>query len=80
MKSDRRAMLAFAILLVASASPAQQALFDDETQAFLKNHCVRCHGESEQEGEFRIDNLGTDFADPRHGAKVERSGLSHQRG
>ncbi len=32
---------------------------------FFKQHCVRCHGETEQEGEFHLErHLKTDFLDP----------------
>lgn len=43
---------------------AQLTDFTDETRLFLKTHCHRCHGESQQEGEFRIDALDTDFRNP----------------
>ncbi len=33
-----------------------------DARAFLSSHCVRCHGEDVQEGEFRVDRLGADFS------------------
>ncbi|MCA9212481.1 MAG: DUF1592 domain-containing protein [Planctomycetales bacterium] len=56
-------------LLPVSNTNAQLHIFDDATQSFLKTHCVRCHGESKQEGEFRIDTLETDFTDPQAAQK-----------
>ncbi len=43
---------------------AEEANFDATTNTFLKNHCLRCHGESEQEGDFRIDTLERDLSNP----------------
>lgn len=37
---------------------------DKVTRNFLESHCVRCHGESKQKGDFRIDSLALDFNDP----------------
>ena len=37
---------------------------DARSQNFLRNHCVHCHDESTQEGDFRLDNLEADFANP----------------
>ncbi len=31
-------------------------------EPFLAEHCVRCHGEEKQKGDFRIDTLPRDFA------------------
>ena len=36
--------------------------FDQVVLPFLNAHCSRCHGEKEQEGEFRLDTLSRDFA------------------
>lgn len=30
-------------------------------EAFLQNHCIRCHGPEKTKGEFRIDRLSRDF-------------------
>ena len=30
-------------------------------EAFLENHCVRCHGPQKEEGDIRIDRLSRDF-------------------
>ena len=32
--------------------------------AFLEEHCLRCHGEKNQKGDFRVDHLGADFSSP----------------
>ncbi len=41
--------------------------------AFLKKHCVRCHGPQKEEGDIRIDRLSRDFklgADTHHWAEA----------
>jgi hypothetical protein len=35
----------------------------DAVEPFLKEHCVRCHGEKKQKGDFRIDTLSRGFSD-----------------
>ncbi len=50
--------------LLANTATAQEAI-DETSRGFLKKHCLRCHDRSKQEGEFRLDNLVTDFADPQ---------------
>ncbi|MFM8890577.1 MAG: c-type cytochrome domain-containing protein [Planctomycetia bacterium] len=42
-------------------------------EAFLDQHCVRCHGGQEEQGELRLDRLSRDFrssADTHHWAEV----------
>jgi hypothetical protein len=42
-------------------------------EAFLKKHCVRCHGPQDEEGDIRIDRLSRDFKaglDSHHWAEV----------
>ena len=36
---------------------------DFPTAAFFTEHCLRCHGEKQQKGEFRVDRLPTDFTE-----------------
>ena len=33
------------------------------TKAFFAEHCLRCHGEKQQKGEFRMDTLPADFTE-----------------
>ena len=35
----------------------------EKLRPFLKQHCDRCHGPEEQEGDYRFDKLGTDLTD-----------------
>ncbi len=35
--------------------------FAKSVKPFLEEHCVRCHGEKKQKGDFRIDELSRDF-------------------
>ena len=51
------------LLLLSRATAAAE--LDAPTTAFLKQHCVRCHGEKKAEGELRLDQLGADLADGR---------------
>jgi len=42
-------------------------------EAFLENHCVRCHGPQKEEGDIRIDRLSRDFTgglDSHHWAEA----------
>ena len=57
---------AFAALAILTAGPviAQDSL-DQPSKAFLKEHCFKCHNAEKQKGKFRLDNLGTDFANPQ---------------
>ena len=59
----------FSLLLgSAGAMPAAEPF-----EAFLKTHCVRCHGPEKEKGDLRIDQLSRDFkvgADTHHWAEV----------
>ena len=61
-------MLAFligvAIVGFSAKTNAQQPL-DKTSLDFLSSHCVRCHNGEKQEGQFRLDNLATDFSSPQ---------------
>ena len=46
----------------AGGRPAPEAGFDQAVLPFLQTHCFRCHGEKEQKGQLRIDNLSRDVA------------------
>ena len=48
-----------ACLALATTAPAAEA----PTKAFFAEHCLRCHGEKQQKGEFRVDTLPTDFSE-----------------
>ena len=52
------------VVSLAATANAQQTL-DNTSLDFIKSHCVRCHNGETQEGQFRIDNLSTDFSDPQ---------------
>ncbi len=45
----------FPVVLVASASA------EEPYEAFLKTHCIKCHGPEEEKGDLRIDALSRDF-------------------
>ncbi|MEN9574156.1 MAG: hypothetical protein RL514_2011 [Verrucomicrobiota bacterium] len=50
-----------AALCAGAAAPAASADFDKAVAPFLAEHCNRCHDEKKHKGEFRVDNLSTDF-------------------
>ena len=43
--------------------PANVAFFEQRVQGFLAQHCVACHGETEPEGQLRLDDLSDAFDD-----------------
>ena len=48
-------------------------LADEPFDAFLKIHCIRCHGPEKEKGDLRIDQLSRDFslgADAHHWAEM----------
>ncbi|HUR38018.1 MAG TPA: DUF1587 domain-containing protein, partial [Planctomycetota bacterium] len=45
-----------------AAGPADGEDFDKAVRPYLDAHCVRCHGDKKQKGEFRVDTLTRDFA------------------
>ena len=49
----------------AHAQTPVAADFAQDVKPLLAQHCVRCHGEEKQEGDFRIDTLERDFANVR---------------
>ena len=61
--------IAALVLCLASVMPEARASdpadFAKEVKPFLAHHCLRCHGESKQKGELRIDGLPTDFSATR---------------
>ncbi|MCA9122418.1 MAG: DUF1592 domain-containing protein [Planctomycetales bacterium] len=47
-------------LLLLLNAVTQAADFDTAVGGYFQQHCIRCHGEMEQEGDFRIDTLSKD--------------------
>ncbi len=45
--------------IVASATP--EAAFKKDLLPFLETHCIRCHGEDKQKGDFRLDDLSREI-------------------
>jgi len=52
-----RGVLAFTLGGPAAASDS----YDTVARPFFEEHCLRCHGEKRQKGDFRIDSLPRDF-------------------
>ena len=51
--------LVFASLSFGAAAPQ-----DSHAAAFMKEHCLRCHGPEKAKGDLRLDQLDTDFSKP----------------
>lgn len=59
------------VFLSGAASASASAA--EPFEAFLKKHCVRCHGPQKEEGDIRIDRLSRDFkagVDSHHWAEA----------
>ncbi|MBK8001633.1 MAG: DUF1592 domain-containing protein [Verrucomicrobia bacterium] len=50
--------------LTAAELAGAVASYDSALKPFFAEHCVACHGEKKQKGNFRIDTLTRDFASP----------------
>ncbi len=64
---------AAALFFAASLSWAGAARAAEPLDAFLENHCIRCHGPEKEKGDLRIDRLSRDFklgADTHHWAEM----------
>jgi len=62
----------FLVLVIASCL-AKSVCAKDAFDAFLKTHCIQCHGPEKQKGDLRIDQLSRDFrlgAGTHHWAEV----------
>ena len=60
-------------IVFAFLSGAVSASAAEPFEAFLKKHCVRCHGPQKEEGDIRIDRLSRDFkagVDSHHWAEA----------
>jgi mono/diheme cytochrome c family protein len=65
--------LATCFIVCATMSLSVSASAAEPFEAFLKKHCVRCHGPQKEEGDFRIDRLSRDFkagVDTHHWAEA----------
>lgn len=51
------------LLMVFGISSLHAADFDTSVRPFFAKYCGRCHGETDPEGEFRLDSLSRDFGD-----------------
>lgn len=60
--SDFKIQIVFLTFFLVTNSLSAADL-DAPTATFLKQHCVRCHGEKKAEGDLRLDQLGADLAD-----------------
>lgn len=59
----RFALFATLILFASSVGVFGQApAFSEAVEPFFREHCLRCHGEEKQKGDFRLDTLSRDFA------------------
>ena len=49
--------------LVAGFGRSNASAAEAPTKTFFAEHCIRCHGEKQQKGEFRVDKLPADFTE-----------------
>ena len=56
-----RGLFRFIPLLAASLGIAGSVRAAEPFEAFLQNHCIRCHGPEKQKGDLRFDQLSRDF-------------------
>ncbi len=70
---DRRWLALAATLALAGAAPAADPPDVKRSVApFLETHCAACHDADTEEGGFRVDTLGTAFADRAEAARWGR--------
>lgn len=55
-------------LAMAGQPTADEKTFTTVVRPLLQKHCVRCHGESKQEANLRVDRLGVDIFQEKSGA------------
>jgi mono/diheme cytochrome c family protein len=70
---NRRLGLWFSLLVGAAFGCAEVIRAAEPFEAFLKAHCIRCHGPEKEKGDLRIDRLSRDFKlglDSHHWAEV----------
>jgi len=62
----RRAFKAIGLTIILShavIAAEDRPSFEQIVSPFFKEHCFRCHSETKQKAEFRIDTLSRDFVD-----------------
>ncbi len=68
-----RFVFSLPVILAASLGLAGAVRAAEPFDAFLEQHCVRCHGPEKEKGDLRIDQLSRDFklgADAHHWAEM----------
>jgi mono/diheme cytochrome c family protein len=56
-----RDFFCFCLLLAAGLGIAGTVRAKEPFDAFLEQHCIRCHGPEKEKGDLRIDQLSRDF-------------------
>ena len=46
---------------IGSVQAADRDAYEADALPFFKAHCLRCHDDKQQKGEFRLDTLARDF-------------------
>ncbi|MFM8471803.1 MAG: DUF1592 domain-containing protein [Limisphaerales bacterium] len=64
LRSQFHLLPAVLLAALAPALPGAPAPLDATSAAFLKEHCLRCHGPEKVKGDLRLDQLETDFSKP----------------
>lgn len=68
MTTKTVALSFLAICCSAAQIEAQPAV---NLKPFLKKHCIRCHGQDEESGDRRFDQLSFDFTKPKNGELLQ---------
>ena len=64
MNAARSAFVTLTLLAATlTANAAEPAGFAETVLPFFKAHCLRCHDDTQQKGDFRLDTLSRDFGD-----------------
>ena len=61
---NRHAMILILLLAghaIGSVQAADRDAYEADALPFFKGHCLRCHDDTQQKGEFRLDTLARDF-------------------
>ncbi|MGE9266749.1 MAG: DUF1587 domain-containing protein, partial [Verrucomicrobiales bacterium] len=68
-----RFLLSFSVALLAGFGGGVTLRAEEPFEAFVRKHCISCHGPDKEKGDLRIDQLSRDFklgADAHHWAEM----------
>lgn len=71
-QSFRSCLAVVAFWTTLTAHAAVQTPADEQTTAFIKEHCLRCHVAEKTKGDLRLDQFGHGFLQAQHLRAVAR--------